>query len=119
MPKLIFHEVTPPLGPLADWIKQEDVKVGLILQEEPIGMGFVLGKGYAPDLNDVEIEEIGKDPFLIAATLAAPDRVVVTKELSRPSRTRARRMAPDVCKDLGIEAIDDYRLYKILKFSIP
>jgi len=38
----------------------------------------VLEHGYAPDLNDVEIEEIGKDPFLIAAALAGPDRAVVT-----------------------------------------
>jgi hypothetical protein len=88
MPRVIFNEVTPSVGPLADWIKQPHVKGAMIL-DEPIDRArvqHVLEHGYAPDLDDVEIEEIGKDPFLIAAALASPDRVIVTREVSKPTK---------------------------------
>ena len=45
----------------------------------------VLASGYAPDLNDVELERLGADPFLIACALVDPARRrVVTTEVSRP-----------------------------------
>jgi hypothetical protein len=119
MPRRIFDEVTPPPGPFADWLKQPTVRDTLVLKEGAVGVQLVLQKGYAPDLDDVEIEKIGKDPFLVAAAMAAPDRVVVTKEVSKPKLTRANRKVPDVCKALGVLAITDFRLYSILKFTIP
>ena len=119
IPRRIFDEVTPPPGPLADWLRQADVKETLILKEGTTGVQFVIEKGYALDLDDIEIEKLGKDPFLIAAAMAAPDRVVVTKEVSRPNALRANRKIPDVCKKLDIVSINDFRLYNILRFSIP
>jgi hypothetical protein len=79
----------------------------------------VLEHGYAPDLNDIEIEEIGKDPFLVAAALAGPDRTVVTREISKPSKKRADRRLPDVCAGFGVPVINDFALYRALNFSIP
>jgi hypothetical protein len=120
MPRLIFNEITPSAGPLADWIKQTHVKDAVIL-DEPVDAArvqHVLAHGYAPDLNDVEIEEIGKDPFLVAAALAAPDRVVVTREVSKPGKIRANRRLPDVCAGLGVPVITDFALYRVLRFSI-
>jgi hypothetical protein len=119
MPRVIFDEVRPSPGPLADWLKRQDVKDALVLNERPTGVQQVIAKGYAPDLNDVEIEKLGKDPFLIPAALAGPDRVVVSKEVSQPSATRANRKVPDVCKILGVMSITDFRLYSVLKFTIP
>ena len=57
-----------------------EVKDTLVLKERAMGIQLVLQNGYAPDLDDVEIEKIGKDPFLIAAAMAGPDRVVVPKK---------------------------------------
>lgn len=51
-------------------------------------------EGYAPDLSESEIEKIGKDPFLIAYALASSDRVVVTKEVPAPRKTRGNRKNP-------------------------
>ena len=118
MPRVIFDEVTPPPGPLADWLKRTDVKEGLVLDEPTSGVNRVIEEGYAPDLNDVEIVKVGKDPFLIAAALAGPNRVVVTREVSKSSMTRAKRKVPDVCATFGILSINDFRLYSILNFSI-
>ena len=120
MPRQVFDEVTPAQGPLADWIKQAHVREALILNEptDLARVQLVLESGYAPDLNDVEIEEIGKDPFLVAAAWAGPDRVVVTREVSRPSRTRANRHLPDVCAGFAIPVMTDFALFRVLNFSI-
>jgi hypothetical protein len=62
MPRLIFDEVSPSMGPLAEWIKQAHVR-GVMVLDETVDAGrvnHVLERGYAPDLNDVEILEIGK-----------------------------------------------------------
>jgi Domain of unknown function (DUF4411) len=119
MPRQIFDEVTPPLGHLADWLKQAGVKDALVLNEPTGGVNHVINAGYAPDLNDVEIVKIGKDPFLIAAAYAGNDRVVVTREVSRPSAPRANRKVPNVCETFGITWMTDFRLWNILSFSIP
>jgi hypothetical protein len=121
MPRVIFDEVTPPPGPLADWVKQKIVRDSMILNEPiiPAHVTHVLVHGYAPDLTDVEIEKIGRDPFLIAAAMAAPDRAVVTREVSKPKRQGANRKVPDVCRILGVPVITDFQLYRILNFSIP
>jgi hypothetical protein len=93
-----------------------------MILSEPIARArvtHVLVHGYTPDLTDVEIEKIANDPFLVAAAMAAPDRVVVTREVSRPRRERANRKVPDVCNVFGVPVITDFQLYRVLKFSIP
>ncbi len=74
--------------------------------------------GYAPDLSDVEIEQMGRDPFLIGCGRALPDRMVVTREVSRPSAQRANRKVPDVRKTMGLVSITDFELWRVLAFSI-
>lgn len=121
VPRVIFDEVTPPPGPLANWIKQKEVR-DLMILSEPIDRArvtHVLVHGYAPDLTDVEIEKIGKDPFLVAAAMEAPDRIVVTREVSKPKRQKANRKVPDICNLFGVSVITDFQLYRALKFSIP
>jgi hypothetical protein len=121
MPRVIFDEVTPPPGPFATWLTQKDVREALILNENiPVSIiRHVIDIGYAPDLTDVEVDEIGKDPFLVASALSGTDRVVVTVEVSKPSKKRQNRKVPDVCRTFGIKSINPFELYRLLKFSIP
>jgi hypothetical protein len=121
MPRDIFDEVTPPPGPFAAWLAQKTVREALIL-DESISVSVirrVLDVGYAPDLTDVQIDAIGKDPFLVASALGGTDRVVVTVEVSKPSKQRQNRKVPDVCQRLGIKSINPFELYRLLNFSIP
>ncbi|MCJ8354597.1 DUF4411 family protein [Novacetimonas hansenii] len=120
IPQEIYNEVTPSNGPLAEWLKRADVKEALVLKESPdrATVQRVLALGYAADLDDVEMEQIGRDPFLIAAAMVKPDRIVVTKEGSKPSATRSRRKIPDICKTFGVTCINDFILYRELNFSI-
>ncbi|HYU14018.1 MAG TPA: DUF4411 family protein [Stellaceae bacterium] len=120
MPLEIYHEVTASADMLGTWLKRSNVKNAIILEETTNGSRVrrIIVEGYAPDLNDVELEEIGRDPFLVAAALGGPDRVVVTREASGPSKKRANRKLPDVCAQFSVPVINDFALYRALNFSI-
>jgi len=121
MPFEIFSEVYRGTGPLPDWLSDKAVQEALILDEEVNAADFqyVIDRGYAPDLNDQELEQIGADPFLVSYALNAPtERAVVTKETSRPSARRQNRKLPDVCTEFGVRWITDFVLYKELDFRI-
>ena len=104
--------------PLLAWII--DHKEFLRLKEavDPALVNKVVTEGYAPDLTDDELEEIGRDPFLIAYALAAPkDRCVVTVEVSAPGKQRQNRRVPDVCNTFGISCQNPFQAYRSLGFS--
>lgn len=84
---------------------------------DPALLKRVVSVGYAPDLDDSEVEKIGQDPFLVGYGLVSPSRVVVTKEVSKPSKMRANRRVPDVCRALGVKWVTDFDLYRALGFS--
>lgn len=56
--------------PLLDWMN--DHKAALVFNEnvDPTLVQYVVDNGYAPDLTDDQLEEIGRDPFLIAYAMA-------------------------------------------------
>ena len=118
MPREIYDEIAISTGPLGKWIKDEYVKNSIILDEE-VSLDVVskiIELGYAPDLTDDEVEQIGRDPFLVAYADQGEDRVVVTCETSKPSWTRAKRKLPDVCDDIGVRSITDFEFYRTLDF---
>ncbi len=89
--------------PLIEWIKKPEIEQALLLQETvDVVLVQSVVQAYAPDLTDDELEQVGRDPFLIAYALAMPaERCVVTTEVSRPSAQRQNRKIPDVCRSLG------------------
>ncbi|KKB60964.1 DNA-binding protein [Robbsia andropogonis] len=101
-----------------EWVSDEKVKNQLVLQEEfqSIALHKVMN-AYAPDLTDSEVEQVGRDPFLIAYALTAPNyRVVVSNEVSKPSKTRANRKVPDVCRDVGVACCAAFSMLRTLEF---
>lgn len=122
VPYEIYREIAVSTGPLHDWLTNSEVSKTMLLDTatDPNHLNRVLTDGYAPDLNDSEIEEIGQDPFLIAYALTNPNGItVVTKEVSAPSKQRANRRVPDVCRRFGVRCINDFELYRELDFNIP
>ena len=124
IPLEIFEEIKD--GPnneekdlLFGWVQKEDVKNAILLAEsvDVVLVQMAITAGYAPDLTDTEVEQLGRDPFLIAYAMAAPDtRVVVTSEVSKPSKTRQNRHLPDVCKSLDAQCCDPFALNRALGF---
>lgn len=104
----------------ACWVHDKTNKSTLLLNEtfDLELLQMVVNEGYAPDLNELEIEQIGQDPFLIAYAMKDKEnRVVVTNETSAPSKTRSKKKVPDVCDLLGIKHCNVYTLIRELEFS--
>lgn len=102
------------------WVADAANKNAILLAEkvDPVLVDKVVKEGYAPDLKDDELEQLGRDPFLIAYALAsAADRCVVTTEVSKPKKVRQNRRIPDVCATMGVQCSDTFAMLKALKFS--
>ncbi len=104
--------------PLLAWMTAHKEILRLNEEVDPALVNKVVTEGYAPDLTDSELIEIGQDPFLIAYALAAPEeRCVVTVETSSPSKLRQNRKIPDVCHHFMVQCKDPFQTYRSLKFS--
>ncbi|MER9104101.1 DUF4411 family protein [Mesorhizobium sp. M0848] len=120
MPVEIVEEIIGGSDDLAQWLGDKENKTVLCLDEE-VDVGRVqevLAMGYATDLTDSEVIKIGRDPFLIAYALFAPDmRSVVTTEVSKPNTQRANRRIPDVCDQMRVTWGNSFNLVRDLNFS--
>ncbi len=122
MPYEILEEVKE--GPdgekdlLFAWLQLDENKNALLLPEsiDPGLVQHVLVNGYAPDLTDDQIDQIGRDPFLIAYALATSGRCVVTVETSEPKKLRQNRKIPDVCKTLNADFCNPFEFNRALGF---
>jgi len=98
----------------------EETKEALLFNEEanPAVVTEVTEKGYASDLDEAEQEEVGRDPFLIAYGYAdVGGYFIVTFEISAPSKQRANRKIPDICKELGIDCGTLFDVIEALDFT--
>lgn len=115
----IYEEVKAGTDALADWVKDAATEAAIKLDEE-VNIDLVrkvTEEGYAPDLSDIEIEGVGRDPLFIAYALKDPaGRTVVTTEGTKPSAQRHNKKIPDVCKHFGIQSINTYQLTRLLDF---
>jgi Domain of unknown function (DUF4411) len=119
MPVEMVEEIRGGTDDLADWLSESDHLDALCLEEDAdvALVQRVINEGYARDLNDQEVEIIGRDPFLISYALQRDGRCVVTTEVSKPRRVRANRHVPDVCATLNVSWMDSFELVKVLDFS--
>jgi hypothetical protein len=121
MPVEILEEITdggPDEDPLKNWV--HDNRDAILLGEEIDAtlVQRVLDNGYGANLTAVELDQIGRDPFLIACALAVPaDRCVVTTEVSAPARQRQNRKIPDVCNTMRVTCCDTITMLRELDFS--
>lgn len=102
------------------WVAAEETKSSILFDEEAdIDLvARVINEGYAPDLNDDEIVQIGRDPFLIAYALVSPaTRCVVTTEVSAPRKVRQNRRIPDVCRTMGVQCCNTFEMSRTLGFK--
>lgn len=122
LPHEILQEITAGQKDddfLLEWINHENHRQILCLDEEvnQALVNRVVVQGYAPNLTDDEIEQLGRDPFLIAYALTSTDRCVVTVEVSKPSRQRQNKKIPDVCKMLSIKCCNTFEFTRALGFK--
>lgn len=125
MPVEMIEEVQGGTGDaekdlLWDWLQQDGVVDTLRLDEEVDASHLqkVLDDGYGQNLTDVDLEKIGRDPFIMAYAMASPaDRHVVSNEISRPNAQGANRKIPDICKQFGLNSCNAFSLIRQLDFK--
>lgn len=119
IPVEIYEELKVGSDALSIWAKQGETEAALKFAEE-VDIDLVrrvIEEGYAADLTDIEIEQIGRDPFLVAYALADPgNRVIVTTERSKPRAQRKNRKVPDVCAQFGIRPCNAFTFGRELGF---
>jgi hypothetical protein len=124
IPFEIFDEVKD--GPddakkdlLFAWLGKATTRKALLLEEEVDSalLQEIVLHGYGSDLSDDEIDQIGRDPFLLAYALAMKNRCVVTVETSAPKKRRQNRKVPDVCRTMGIACCNPFEFNRALGFS--
>lgn len=103
---------------LVRWLKTNKDVILLDEEVDVILLQEVIDGGYAEGLNDVELDQIAKDPFLVAYARMKSNRCVVTLEQSSPRKQRANRKIPDVCNTFGIPCCDTFQLIRALDFKI-
>lgn len=127
IPSEIFEEVAGGGAPrpgdlLVPYLRQVPVKRAMLLQEEvdPAILQHVVSTAYAcPQPTEQEVEDMGRDPFLIAYALADPQaRTVVTCETSKRTQRGARAKVPDACEDLGVRCIGPFEFFRELDFAL-
>jgi len=114
-----YEEVTAGRGELVDLLNEPDTRDALLLLEDidPAVVADTTLNGYG-NLDENEIEQVGRDPFLIAygrADLGA--RTVVTFEVSKPGKQRANRKVPDVCRAFGVPCCNLFDMIGALDFT--
>jgi hypothetical protein len=114
-----FEEVTGGRGELVDWLQVDDNKEALLFEEEAdlAAVARVTMQGYG-NLNENEIEQVGRDPFLISYGLVElGQRTIVSFEVSAPAKQRANRKVPDVCRQFGVPCCNLYEVIRTLDFT--
>ncbi|MDZ7859775.1 MAG: DUF4411 family protein [Candidatus Krumholzibacteriota bacterium] len=120
IPIEMYEEIAEGNDNLGNWTKRPDIERAILLDEdvEESLVEKVIKEGYASDLTDVEVEKIGRDPFLIAYGLQdIEERRIVTTEVSKLTKIRANRHIPDVCDDFGLLAINTFEFIRALNFT--
>jgi hypothetical protein len=114
VPQPIWDEIKPHDEELKGWLQIHQNSFLLNPDESDVRVADVLAH-YGENLTDDELEQIGADPFLIAAALHY-EAVVVSKEGSKPSKERANRRVPDIRNAMGVLCITDHKLIVELDF---
>ncbi len=120
IPREIYEEIKDGTDALGAWSKEKEIEAALLLDGdvEVALVAQVTNDAYAPDLTDIEVEKIGRDPFLIAYALADQNsRCVVTTEASKPNSQRANRRVPDICDQFGVPWQNTFSFVRTLNFS--
>ena len=77
-----------------------------------------MSEAYGENLTEMDIKKVGADPFLIASALEYPEcRIVVTHEVSQPSKEGANRKVPDICDQLDVKWMSTIDFIKKLNFK--
>ena len=114
LPYEIWRELQEHDDDLQRWVRDhQDI---LVLKEDGLDIHVpnVLAC-YGANITEAGLEQIGADPFLIAAAKSL-SAIVVSKEVSAPAKQGVNRRVPDICASMGVRCITDHVMIRELDF---
>ena len=118
VPPSIYAEIKPTDEKFRNWIKRNKKHLVLAKEEKLELVRHVQDIGYGKYLTEVQIQKIGADPFLIASALEDPTyRLVVTHEVSKPSKKGDNRQIPDICDQVSVRWMSTVDFIRALDFK--
>lgn len=125
MPLEIFQEIkdgsnNSEKDELFAWASEKQNKDAILLADSVTAplVRAVMENGYSLTLNEVQLQMIGQDPFLVAHALKDPtNRCVVTHEVSRPNAAPHNRKLPDACTSVGVACCTPFQMMQNLGFK--
>lgn len=120
IPRRQYDEIVAGRGDLVGWLTLEEMWHALFLDEDVDAMLFDrVVQDCCGGLDEIGLEAVGRDPFLVAYAMAATDqRRVMTFEVSTLSKIRRNRRLPDVCTDLGVPSCRLFDMVRALGFAM-
>jgi len=115
VPYPIWKEIHDVYPVLSDWLNEVEDDFLIADADADGAVGEILDM-YAEDLSEEEVFKIGADSFLVSYSEKI-GCTVVTKEVSKITKTRANRHLPDICDERGVKWINDHELIRILDFK--
>lgn len=118
IPPSVYLEIRPENKKFDKWIKSNKENLVLRKKESLELVRKVTSEAYGENLTEMDIKKVGADPFLIASALEYPEcRIVVTHEVSQPSKEGANRKVPDICDQLDVKWMSTIDFIKKLNFK--
>lgn len=112
VPQEVKKEIDKVDDKLQDWFKGKN----FLIRNIDVNVQNCLKRLYAKDKSHLNLANNIKgrslaDPWVVAHAMAE-QAIVVTKEFSSSSPDPKKVKIPDVCKNMGVECIDDFEFIK-------
>ncbi len=118
IPLSVYSEIRPENKKFNKWIKSNRNDLVLRKKERLELVRKVMSEAYGENLTEMDIKKVGADSFLIASALEDREcRIVVTHEISQPSKEGANRKIPDICDQLKVKWMSTIDFIKKLNFK--
>lgn len=125
MPLEIYQEIkdgstSNEKDELFAWANEKGNKQSILLADTVDAnlVTAVMANGYSLSLNEVQLQAIGQDPFLVAHALKdRANRCVVTNEVSAPLAAVQNRKIPDACNSVGVTYCTPFQMMEKLDFK--
>jgi len=116
IPLEIHAEIAVGAGHLSRWVRENDVKTALLLNEKPDStlVRHVLNAGFQRSRGAEN--RSGRLPCgLCAGRRRTGGR---NREVSKPNKRFGARKLPDVCDDCNVKWTNDFEMYRMLNFNL-
>lgn len=114
IPETVFDEIVKTDDELSNWLKQSKIPVQTITEQVTVCLQNIYAKNplHRHLVDNIKQRSLA-DPWIIAHAMNE-NAIVVTKENKETAINTTRIKIPNVCENMGIRCINDFKLIEEL-----